>query len=468
MSPFEQLGLPADADEPMVKRAYAQRLRNTRPDSDPEGFQRLHAAYQAALARCRQKAKSAATKIRRTPEHVPAATAGELPFAVADTPQEAIAFSFERFSTELLTLAAEGDATRLKTWLEEQPALWSLHLKTRVGHGLFAQLHRDAPPMSPACIEVLLTFFDMNQARPGHDALRLQRLLRRMQLAWELQPAHRDALAGRMELHLYSERCELDLNLERLARPLRWTQVARIGLQPNEASSYTQLIQRVSLHHPEDLPEPCDQDQIRFWLKATDVSHVGKERLQLGAIRCTATLLGGLLLGLLSGVLMRMPPDQFNWTAFWWCVGLPAAPCALWCLFMLVLPLDRWHARPEYQPVRWPWLNLLLVPMLCTAALALGEADTYVGAFVFALAALWLAFRRLRRRNAASLRLNPRLAWFGLWGLFMLARSLLKDVDQTHASATYPALAAAIAILIWGMDLWRQRHGLRVLDGSSR
>lgn len=460
MSPFEQLGLPANADERMVKRAYAQRLRDTRPDSDPEGFQRLHAIYQAALAQCRHK--TAAAKAPHEPAWQPATPAGDLPFVTANTPLEIVEFSFGRFYSDLLALAAKGDAAQLDSWLGEQPALWSLRLKSRVGNELFAQLHRDVHTMPPACIKVLLAFFDMNQTRPGHDALRLQQLLRRVQLAWELQPAHREALAERMELHLHSERCELDLNLERLARPLHWTQVAWIGLIPNEASAYAQSIRQVSLGHPEDLPEPCDRNQIRFWLKATDSNHISKERLQLGAMRCTTTLFGGLLLGLLSGVLMRMPSDHFNWTAFWWCFGLPAVPCTLWGLFMLILPLDRWHAMPEYQPARWPWLNLLLVPVFCAAAFAFGEADALVPAFVFALAALWLAFRRLRRRSATSLRINSRLIWFGLWGLFMLARSLLKDAGQTYAGATYSALAAATAMLLWGMDLWRQRHRLRI------
>lgn len=46
---FEQLGLPADADARTVKRAYAQRLKRTRPDEDPQGFQQLREAYEAAL-----------------------------------------------------------------------------------------------------------------------------------------------------------------------------------------------------------------------------------------------------------------------------------------------------------------------------------------------------------------------------------------------------------------------------------
>lgn len=43
------LGLDADADERAIKRAYATRLKTTRPDEDPEGFQALNEAYRAAL-----------------------------------------------------------------------------------------------------------------------------------------------------------------------------------------------------------------------------------------------------------------------------------------------------------------------------------------------------------------------------------------------------------------------------------
>lgn len=466
MSPLEQLGLPADADERMVKRAYAQRLRDTRPDSDPEGFQHLHAIYQAALAQCQRQAPGTAM-VREAPGE-PSTPADGTPVAVDSPPDETIAIAFGPFCDQLFELGAKGDATSLKAWLEGLPALWSLRMKARVGQELLAQLHREAPPMSPACMEALLAFFDMDQARPGHDALRLQQLLRRMQLAWELQPAHRDALAERMGLPLHSGRGGLDLHLERLARPFGWAQVVRIGLVPYEASAYTQFIQDLGLRHPEDLPGTCDPDQVRFWLKATEPGRVSKARLQLGGIRCAAALLGGLVLGWLFGIVMRTPPDPFYWPAFGWCVGLSAVPCALWGLSMLMLPLDSWHAKPEYQPVRWPWLNLLLVPLLCAATLASAEAEAYVPALGCALLALWLAFRRLRRRNATSLRLNPRLIWFGLWGLFMLARSFLQDTDPTYASSAYPALAAATAMLIWGMDLWRQRHGLRVRAEMTR
>lgn len=50
--PWEILQLdPETASSRDVKRAYARQLKTTRPDQDPEGFRRLHEAYQEALAR---------------------------------------------------------------------------------------------------------------------------------------------------------------------------------------------------------------------------------------------------------------------------------------------------------------------------------------------------------------------------------------------------------------------------------
>jgi hypothetical protein len=43
---------PTDAAD-VVRRAYRERLKTTGPEADPEGFQRLRAAYEAALQACR-------------------------------------------------------------------------------------------------------------------------------------------------------------------------------------------------------------------------------------------------------------------------------------------------------------------------------------------------------------------------------------------------------------------------------
>jgi hypothetical protein len=55
-SPLAWFGLPEEADERAIKRAYAQRLKTTRPDADPAGFQQLHDMYRSALAWAQRQA----------------------------------------------------------------------------------------------------------------------------------------------------------------------------------------------------------------------------------------------------------------------------------------------------------------------------------------------------------------------------------------------------------------------------
>lgn len=50
------LQLADDADERTIKRTYARLLKSCRPDDDPEGFQRLREAYEAALGYARWRA----------------------------------------------------------------------------------------------------------------------------------------------------------------------------------------------------------------------------------------------------------------------------------------------------------------------------------------------------------------------------------------------------------------------------
>lgn len=49
MNPWNVLGLDDAADERTIKRQYAKQLKVTRPDDDPEAFQRLREAYEHAL-----------------------------------------------------------------------------------------------------------------------------------------------------------------------------------------------------------------------------------------------------------------------------------------------------------------------------------------------------------------------------------------------------------------------------------
>ena len=53
MNPWSILGIRATGDEREIKRAYATRLKVTRPEDDPQAFQDLRDAYEAVLKMAR-------------------------------------------------------------------------------------------------------------------------------------------------------------------------------------------------------------------------------------------------------------------------------------------------------------------------------------------------------------------------------------------------------------------------------
>ncbi|WP_416363451.1 J domain-containing protein [Pseudomonas sp. NFX183] len=50
MTCWDVLGLSPNVDSRTIKRQYATLLKKTRPDDDPQGFQRLREAYEHALS----------------------------------------------------------------------------------------------------------------------------------------------------------------------------------------------------------------------------------------------------------------------------------------------------------------------------------------------------------------------------------------------------------------------------------
>jgi hypothetical protein len=59
MAIWEELGIVPTVDPKAIRRAYADRLRGLDPDQDPAAFQRLRQAFEAALSRAEQPARTA-------------------------------------------------------------------------------------------------------------------------------------------------------------------------------------------------------------------------------------------------------------------------------------------------------------------------------------------------------------------------------------------------------------------------
>lgn len=193
-APFDLLELAADADPLAIRRAYARKLRQNRPDEDPEGFQRLHEAYLACLAWAQERLGAGDG---HPPSDEPTAAATETGAAPADTadaghatapgdgsvrppaigqPQPAAApaacagdpppadFSLTAFVSELHASDLWRD-DGIESWLWQHPDLYPMANRHELLTPLLARL-RERPALSPAGLESILRFFELGQLGP--------------------------------------------------------------------------------------------------------------------------------------------------------------------------------------------------------------------------------------------------------------------------------------------------------------
>lgn len=222
MHPLEALGLERDADERAVKRAYAQRLKTTRPDEDPAGFQKLHETYQAALSFLRWRADNPDAKwwdeedfdeededeesepepeatpsgptgmpaaefeelignpryAAAKPEPVPVAAPRPAPQVerVRDEP-EPFRLDVRDFLRRLFEETDQDlDEHRLRAWLTRETADWPLVVKPRVAHDLFQHMLEERPSLTPEQLEVIVDQFGLDDVQTGIDPIGLEHL----------------------------------------------------------------------------------------------------------------------------------------------------------------------------------------------------------------------------------------------------------------------------------------------------
>ena len=514
---LRELGLGPDADERAVKRAYAARLKTTRPDRDPEGFQALNATYQAAMAWVLSRSDIATGPTSITADadadadanidtdtdtacdareyeppfgtitHVlseqalfdmldaqPIDATDDDPPAIVDSSAvdpgrsserftvEAVHFDLETLLDDCIAAAVHGRDGELPDWLNAQPVLWSLPHKAQIAQWLLRHLHAQCPPIEARRFDVLADFFALFDLHSGYDAYVIQRLRHRMHLAWEVQTEQYAALAKRCMPDGGSFAADLRQTrriMVQLRRPLKTMQALFAGLLPMYPTAVRRFLHRLDFGNLEDLPQPIDPAQIAFWDAAGDRSHFSKPRWAVSAARVVVYTLAVTLAYVLSDALRE--PSSVGSVLFamdWPTVAAMtfATLSALWLGYLAHSAFNQWQALPESEPVRMPWLRTLSIPLL---GLGILVADQIVqldaGGVALAMVLLMSALYRYRRRSGVVFAGKIQLK---IWQLSVLLCALVLLGTLLDGVLGFLTLViVGTALVLWAVDMRKQR-----------
>lgn len=508
---LHELGLRPDADARAVKRAYAARLKTTRPEDDPEGFQRLHEAYQAALDWTQSRehdadigaeidgfaedAQSGALTLTLSQdalfdllESQPAESSGVAPPAVfaertpaleavadmrndasvaifADGMQsdEPVHFDPDAFIDDCIALAMRSRDGELLAWLNAQPALWSLAQKTQIAPWLLHRLHERRPPIEARRFDALAEFFGLLDLHSGYDAYTIQRLRHRLHLRWEVETRQIRALAERTGQDGSSVAANLRQAgsiLKQLSRPLHWPQALWAALMPGYPSAVRTFMRRLDFGNLDDLPLPIREDQIAFWDAAGDRSRFSKPRWVVSVARLFAYTLGGALVFALFAPIT--PPESiYRATPIVDIISASFTTMLIaWLAYLAYDTFVRWQALPESAPVRFPWLRAASIPVLGVGALMVERLFDLGGAgMMISLAVFILALQRYRRRNSLALNAKLKLkAWHFIPAFFGVV--MISWISESNPSLLSLGILGG-SLTLWALDMRKQRAALQ-------
>lgn len=502
---FAHLGIPGDADARAVKRAYATKLKTTRPEDDPEGFQRLHEAYQAALDWLRSRetctdidadlnafaedAPSGAVTLTlsqetlfehlgaqsEAPFDMPAFAAEEALDAAADRygDRSAIAssdampsetstqFDPDALIDDCIASAMRSHEGDLLDWLNAQPALWSLAHKTQIAPWLLQRLHERRPPIEARRFDTLAEFFGLLDLHSGYDAYTIQRLRHRLQLTWEIQTWQIRALAERTGLDGGSMAANMRLTgrvLRQLSRPLQWQQALWAGLMPGYPSAVRSVLRRLDFGNLDDLPGPIREDQIAFWDAAGDRSRFSTPRWAVSVARLVAYALT-LVLGFKLFFAITSPRNTFDPASVMEDIGNIFIVMLIgWLGYLIYEVFMRWQALPESAPARIPWLRPAMIPVLCVVVFTINHwlgVEHFGAALAFIV--FLLALQRYRLRSGLEFDQDPRSRKQRI----QIAVAGFAALCIVFAFGFIMSGILGLTLTVWAMDMRKQRAALR-------
>ncbi|MFO3706994.1 hypothetical protein ACI6Q5_18950 [Xanthomonas codiaei] len=502
---LDALGLDVDADARAIKRAYAARLKLTRPDDDPAGFQQLHETYQAALAWSRHRAEmvnandSAQLPNDDTPElavlrndsaTVPPRIAVPVPPQVQaiDTrrtespemtqldaiprpvptiaadwisppqvPQAAV--DVQQVQRRVLQQAGAIHPQELQQWLMAQPELWSLEHKSQISSALQHSLLAGTHALSEDNYDVLADFFDWERALDAPDPYLVASARLQMHRRWLLQPEGHTQLAIHLQ-HLG----DASASVLQVRKLLEW-----LGPAESEGAAFAALLWpwranqvRLLLDLIGYVPDgrkplpPLDRESAQRWYVASQRDVFNPVIAILGLARSAIVGTAIFLLFLLLAMIDHNPSPGMSPVLE---VGLyGAATCIVgWATWYCVMSLLRWQCRPETDPrLTRPLLQRLFIPAVGMLAGGLIFVDLKQMATFIALPLLPIALLRWIRRDRVTFQFQ--WSWGWAWVALLCTKAAFMGFGYL---VLYPQAALLGTAIAWSADLISQWNARR-------
>ncbi len=465
---MEWLGLEADADERAIKRAYAKRLKQTRPDEDAAGFQQLHEAYQSALAYAQYRAQwgdeatdaeptAPADPVLDLHDPVVPLNSGIAPPQERQEPPRWSVVPVEvelpapldvpAFAQRLVTAASKGPPLEFEPWLQQRPELWSLRDKPLVGSHVLDLLHAGAP-VRQENFDALSRYFGWDQIGSPLDPDLAAQTRQRLHRHWLVQPGHHDWLAYYLQgPDAPFSAAQAQVNQARLSRPWHRLRAVLTAAIPGRAALIGRMLAGLGIHTAEQAPTPLQPEQVRFWMALNQSGQLNAAKWQVAAARTLVFTLGWLLLmGLMTLAVPPEGPTQVGHVLEIVVFGT----LAVFLGGMLMLPFGQllhWQSTDPAPAQRGRLLRLLLVPILAiTSVLIIHVLGQRVAGTLLALPTLVIALVRWWRRGGYE---------FHFSGWMLVPMVLILKVGGL--ALVIGEIPAALALMAWAHDAVRHR-----------
>ncbi len=469
-----ELELDEDADERAVKRAYARRLRTTRPDDDPAGFQQLHEAYQAALSWAHYRAQwgqggeaqedqntAPESGVEAPPRVPPSPNVVHDPASIGMPPpiprrapaafNAGPALDVERFAHHVATMADQSDTLTFQRWLEGRPELWSLHDKPLIGAAVLQFLLEHEVPVRAGNFDLLSQCFSWEDIGTGVDPDAVKECRARLHRNWVVQPRNSAGLAAflnRADTPVSKDQAQA--RLRRLTRP--WSRVRALlsACVPGRTEAMRQTLAMLDVLDPAQKPANLQPRQVAFWLAMAQQKPINGLQMQVAVLRSLFCTLGWLaLMGLIVTSALDDPSRQARFSLVKATDMALYGALAIFLLGSMLLPvvaLVQWQVSAEHPRQRGWIVRLLFIPVLTvTALLVIHAADARIAGSILAWALLALACARFWVRAQLEIR-------FSLWMLF----AAIPMVKLGAAALLISELAVAATLILWGIDAVNQ------------